>query len=542
MSHFQMLEDVLTAAGYESFDKFTEVLHKEYSFYFVLIHHKNKHTIDYSSVFGNEYKKLCLTTVRDSEMRELETFDFPINDYIFIPKNLESINEFAEMNKIVKYDQVPSTEGIVIRVFDANHNFGVWSRFLIGLLAPTEYVCVFDDDTIPGSKWFENCVTSMNAKEALYGTIGVVFVDTEIEYNILHRFGWDAPNPTTKYVDIVGHSWFFKRDWLSYLVKEPLDIYSKKICGEDMCFSFMLQKYASIPTCVPPHPPNSMELWGSNPHTAWKYGCDANAISTNNNSKAFSNMYAEYISKGFRRLITRTYATSESDLDYFLTMLQDKKPFALIRPADGEHIVLQNRTLTNIDNWTFTAGSKLHTDLMNAITLASNTSCYIGIPCSCCNDAMAKWYVNRFSMNPLYTTFANIFVNANWKKWVNFLTTKTVSFTLVAPYNKSSFLVNNHIEIPEFLVNTWDTDGEQYITKILEEVKKKKNHIYMFSGGPVSKILIARAWAAHPHNIYIDIGSSLDIFLKGHTNRDYTVDGTHNSSLVCKFNNDLIQV
>jgi hypothetical protein len=120
MSHFQMLEDVLTAAGYESFDKFTEVLNKEYSFYFVLIHHKNKHTIDYSSVFGNEYKKLCLTTVRDSEMRELETFDFPTNDYIFIPKNLESINEFAEMNKIVKYDQVPSTEGIVIRVFDSN--------------------------------------------------------------------------------------------------------------------------------------------------------------------------------------------------------------------------------------------------------------------------------------------------------------------------------------------------------------------------------------------------------------------------------------
>jgi hypothetical protein len=34
-------------------------------------------------------------------------------------------------------------------------------------------------------------------------------------------------------------------------------------CGEDMHFSYMLQKYAGIPTIVPPHPKSDKSLWGS---------------------------------------------------------------------------------------------------------------------------------------------------------------------------------------------------------------------------------------------------------------------------------------
>ena len=70
---------------------------------------------------------------------------------------------------LAKYKAMPN-----VRVFDNNFNYGVWSRFLIGFLAPTEYVCIFDDDTIPGTRWFENCVQSMYQREALYGTIGVM--------------------------------------------------------------------------------------------------------------------------------------------------------------------------------------------------------------------------------------------------------------------------------------------------------------------------------------------------------------------------------
>jgi hypothetical protein len=424
-------------------------------------------------------------------------------------------------------------------VFDNNHNYGVWSRFLLGLLAPTEFICIFDDDTIPGPRWFENCLTSMKKKEALYGTIGVVFDKFDTQYECIHRYGWDGPTDTIQYVDIVGHSWFFKRDWLNYFVREPLDIYSNLKWGEDMGFSFMLDKYANIPTCVPPHPESNKDLWGSiKPRT---YGTDQNATSTNYWG-GFHGMYSGYIQRGFRRLITRTNATSTNDFQQVLTKLCNRVPFALIRPADGEYMVLQNTTLTNIDNWTFTSGGKLQKDLHTAIQLAVQKSCYIGIPCRCCNETMAKWYIQEFNPNPLYTTFANIFVNANWKQWVQFIKDEQLQFTLVGSSNKSNFLVKNHIQIPEFLVNDWDTKGDEYTAMVLNKIKTTKNTIYMFSCGPIAKILIAHAWAEHPYNIYIDIGSSLDLFLKGSTNRDYTTEGSYYSQLVCKFDSHLIQL
>jgi hypothetical protein len=149
-----------------------------------------------------------------------------------------------------------------VRVFDNNFNFGVWSRFLIGFLAPTKYICIFDDDTIPESKWFENCINCMNKREALYGTIGVIF--NELDYYVARkRYGWDGPCNESMVVDIVGHSWFFKKEWLKYFVMDKHDIYKKISNGEDMHFSFMLQKYANIPTLVPPHPMNDITSFES---------------------------------------------------------------------------------------------------------------------------------------------------------------------------------------------------------------------------------------------------------------------------------------
>ncbi len=42
-----------------------------------------------------------------------------------------------------------------------NKNLGVWARFAFALNAKTEYICVFDDDTIPGPKWLENCLETI---------------------------------------------------------------------------------------------------------------------------------------------------------------------------------------------------------------------------------------------------------------------------------------------------------------------------------------------------------------------------------------------
>jgi hypothetical protein len=90
-------------------------------------------------------------------------------------------------------------------------------------------------------------------------------------------------------------------------------------------------------------------------------------------------------------------------------------------------------------------------------------------------------------------------------------------------------------------VNEWDTKGSEYLSDILIEIKKHKNKLFLFSAGPIAKIIIANAWNEHPHNIYLDVGSSLDLFMKGKTNRHY-VNDSELSTLVCKFDSNVINI
>ncbi len=150
-----------------------------------------------------------------------------------------------------------------------NYNWGVWARFYFAFNAKNPYICVFDDDTIPGKKWLENCLDTIKTNEGLLGTVGLLYQnpsppENSSYYEFYNRFGWPegGNNEKTIQVDLVGHSWFFKKEWLPIMVRELPDP-KYNTCGEDMHFSYMLQKYANIPTFVPPHPKSDTELWGS---------------------------------------------------------------------------------------------------------------------------------------------------------------------------------------------------------------------------------------------------------------------------------------
>jgi len=185
-----------------------------------------------------------------------------------------------------------------------NKNLGVWARFAYALNADTEYVCVFDDDTIPGKKWLENCLNTIQEYDGLLGTIGVKF-QTIQSYHPNTRVGWANPNNGIEEVDIVGHSWFFRREWLSTFWRELPDVKQTRLVGEDMHFSYTLQKYLNKKTYVPPHPIDDMEMWGSKPDTGWGIGQDSAALSMFPiNISLMSIEYQKYINQGFKPLFT----------------------------------------------------------------------------------------------------------------------------------------------------------------------------------------------------------------------------------------------
>lgn len=170
------------------------------------------------------------------------------------------------------------------RTITAHPNLGVWPRFMACMEFEADYVCVFDDDTIPGKRWLQNCYESMQEKEGLYGTNGIIFpVEGRRPYQSV---GWKQCNDAITQVDIVGHSWFFKRDWLRFygFFPRPMGTYEEtglpahfRTCGEDYHFSVVMQRGLGLATYVPPHPKDKPELHGSirgglgrDKHALWK--------------------------------------------------------------------------------------------------------------------------------------------------------------------------------------------------------------------------------------------------------------------------------
>jgi glycosyltransferase involved in cell wall biosynthesis len=168
-------------------------------------------------------------------------------------------------------------------------NAGVWERFNYARNAKGTYICLFDDDTIPGSRWLENCYTHMLEQEGIYGTIGIVMTEKgKYPFGGHYRVGWGNPNSKNAEVDFVGHSWFFKKKWLDYMFDGTEKYQEFKYVAEDMCLSVQCAK-RNIKTFVPPHPYWKHDFWGSNPETADHFGKAEGSISLNKNNYIMMN-------------------------------------------------------------------------------------------------------------------------------------------------------------------------------------------------------------------------------------------------------------
>lgn len=165
-----------------------------------------------------------------------------------------------------------NVSGLGAKVILCDHNYKFHGRFAACLLAKTRYIAVFDDDTIPGKKWFENCLECMKRKPGIYGTTGVVLHG--YGYTPNHKVGWNGatPNEDIEEVDLVGHAWFMEKKDLLHLWREEPYSWDN---GEDMQLSYYAQKYGNVKTYVPPHPASQRQLWGST--RGMEYGNDSKA-------------------------------------------------------------------------------------------------------------------------------------------------------------------------------------------------------------------------------------------------------------------------
>lgn len=206
---------------------------------------------------------------------------------------LDALEQQSLKPKEILLFQDGVTDGLPVRIPDeilkrfdkyeiSPENVGVWGRFEFAeRTASSPFICVFDDDTVPGNRWLENCHAEMMKREALYGAVGIMAQDTKsYPRGGYYRIGWprDGHLPIAQEVDFVGHSWFFRKEWLKDLLSAPEFVRTMKRAAEDMSFSRQLQK-RGIPTIVPPHPDNEPELYGSTQKIAYRIGNNEYGIS-----------------------------------------------------------------------------------------------------------------------------------------------------------------------------------------------------------------------------------------------------------------------
>lgn len=212
-------------------------------------------------------------------------------------QTVKDIEIFLWVNKVddIEFDREILSD---CKTIISNTDFGSWGRFSAALNAKTRYVCVIDDDTIPGKKWIENCLQTIKTHYGILSTRGVLMNHGYDTYypapQSYQAIGWCNPNEETVEVDMGCHSWFFEKILLRAFWAEMPDWIPMRY-GEDTHLSYAVKKHFGFGTYVPPHPKDDLDMWGSMPDTATKYGEEPVAISMDYYANIGMNKYWNFV-------------------------------------------------------------------------------------------------------------------------------------------------------------------------------------------------------------------------------------------------------
>jgi len=148
-------------------------------------------------------------------------------------------------------------------------NFKFHGRFTLPLLLDTKYTAIFDDDTMPNPKWIEHGIEWSKKENAIVGANGRNF-KTEEPAGLCDG----VHNDELIEVDIVGHCWIFRTEWIHNMWREKASTY---LTGEDIHFCAASKIHSNIKSIVPPQPENDPIVWGdakpdlgSDEHATWR--------------------------------------------------------------------------------------------------------------------------------------------------------------------------------------------------------------------------------------------------------------------------------
>jgi hypothetical protein len=211
----------------------------------------------------------------------------------------------------------------------------------------------------------------------------------------------------------------------------------------------------------------------------------------------------------------------KKDIKIFKDKIEKNEHFSFSKYADGEWAVMQNHKIDNKEFW-FDPENELDTIKRNKLIESfkyKNDRYYVGISCPCCQGMETFKAMKEFSeQDDNKLTWANLWVNGNYKYYVKNILPLFSDRKIVLFCNKNGEVEN--LPFKPFAIIRVSNNAWQYDWSTIEEAKwlirtcDLRNMVFLFCCGPFGNILCHELTEYEPNNTYLDIGSTLNPYLK----------------------------
>lgn len=211
----------------------------------------------------------------------------------------------------------------------------------------------------------------------------------------------------------------------------------------------------------------------------------------------------------------------KNEFNLILNKLKSDENFSLSRFGDGELAIIKNNFIdfSKKYNGEHIFEPKKHEKyhiLMKESLKYKSENYFVGISCKCCIGELDYNYYKKISnQNESNLTFATIFVNSNYKLFVDQFIPELKNKKIVlishekSDISKLPFKIEKHFKIG---ANAWINNFDM-ISEIAHYSKTVNNKVFLFAAGTFSNIAIYECHKNSKDNTYIDIGSTLDPIL-----------------------------
>tara|TARA_R110002020_G_scaffold14313_6_gene50862 strand:- start:36041 stop:36784 length:744 start_codon:yes stop_codon:yes gene_type:complete len=209
------------------------------------------------------------------------------------------------------------------------------------------------------------------------------------------------------------------------------------------------------------------------------------------------------------------------DLNSIIEKLKNRENFAFSKYADGELHILANKPVNNGEFWFIPEeNSKQRQQLIDSLRFKNNNYA-VGISCPCCigGTTVHNWYKKQSGQELSHLTWANLFVNGNHTYYLKTMVPLFSEYEVVLVSNSSSnldrlpFKVKKHFMIGK---NAW-VDDHNMVDELKDYINNEniENHLFLFCAGPFGNLLAHQLFDFDEKNTYLDIGSTLNVYLLG---------------------------